>query len=109
VWPSSGSVGAPVPSGRGPLRWSGTPPKQLCQELVGRVLIPGEQPGLSQLAVANMGPQHVPGIKGLALALAMSRATVFLTVLSAVIIALALLADATGFGPRPPCWRWCCR
>ena len=31
---------------------------------------------------------------------AMSRATVFLTVLSASIIALALLADATGFGER---------
>jgi hypothetical protein len=31
---------------------------------------------------------------------AMSRATVFLTVLSASIIALALLADATGFGPE---------
>jgi hypothetical protein len=31
---------------------------------------------------------------------AMSRANVFLTVLSASIIALALLADATGFGPR---------
>jgi hypothetical protein len=31
---------------------------------------------------------------------AMSRATVFLTVLSASIIALALLADATGFGSR---------
>jgi hypothetical protein len=31
---------------------------------------------------------------------AMSRTTVFLTVLSASIIALALLADATGFGPR---------
>lgn len=31
---------------------------------------------------------------------AMARATVFLTVLSASIIALALLADATGFGPR---------
>src|SRR5829696_111654 len=31
---------------------------------------------------------------------AMSRATVFLTVLSAGIIALALLADATGFGPQ---------
>src|SRR5262245_22832420 len=31
---------------------------------------------------------------------AMSRATVLLTVLSASIIALALLADATGFGPR---------
>jgi hypothetical protein len=31
---------------------------------------------------------------------ALSRATVFLTVLSASIIALALLADATGFGPR---------
>ena len=30
----------------------------------------------------------------------MSRATVFLTVLSASIIALALLADATGFGQR---------
>jgi hypothetical protein len=30
----------------------------------------------------------------------MSRATVFLTVLSASIIALALLADATGFGPQ---------
>jgi hypothetical protein len=31
---------------------------------------------------------------------AMSRATVFLTVLSATIIALALLADATGFGSQ---------
>jgi hypothetical protein len=31
---------------------------------------------------------------------AMSRAAVFLTVLSAAIIALALLADATGFGPH---------
>jgi hypothetical protein len=31
---------------------------------------------------------------------AMSRATVFLTVLSASIIALALLADVTGFGPQ---------
>jgi hypothetical protein len=31
---------------------------------------------------------------------ATSRATVFLTVLSASIIALALLADATGFGPH---------
>jgi hypothetical protein len=31
---------------------------------------------------------------------ALSRATVFLTVLSAAIIALALLADATGFGPH---------
>jgi hypothetical protein len=31
---------------------------------------------------------------------AMNRATVFLTVLSASIIALALLADATGFGPQ---------
>jgi hypothetical protein len=30
----------------------------------------------------------------------MSRAAVFLTVLSASIIALALLADATGFGPQ---------
>jgi hypothetical protein len=31
---------------------------------------------------------------------AMSRAAVFLTVLSASIIALALVADATGFGPH---------
>jgi hypothetical protein len=31
---------------------------------------------------------------------AMSRATVFVSLLSAAIIALALLADATGFGPR---------
>ena len=31
---------------------------------------PGEQPRLSQLAVANMGHQHVPGVKGPALALA---------------------------------------
>ena len=31
---------------------------------------------------------------------AMSRTTVFLTVLSAAIVALALLADATGFGPQ---------
>jgi hypothetical protein len=31
---------------------------------------------------------------------AMSRTTVFLTVLSASIVALALLADATGFGPH---------
>jgi hypothetical protein len=39
---------------------------------------------------------------------AMSRTTVFLTVLSAAIIALALLADATGFGPQTPPWPWCC-
>jgi hypothetical protein len=31
---------------------------------------------------------------------AMSRTTVFLSLLSAAIVALALLADATGFGPR---------
>jgi hypothetical protein len=31
---------------------------------------------------------------------AMSRTSIFLTVLSAAIIALALVADATGFGPR---------
>ena len=30
----------------------------------------------------------------------MSRASVFLTVLSAAIVSLALLADATGFGPE---------
>jgi hypothetical protein len=47
---------------------------------------------------------------------ATSRANVFLTVLSAAIVALALVVDATGFGPRggsrsgrrwrPGTWRW---
>jgi hypothetical protein len=51
----------------------GTPPRQLGQELIGRVLIPREQPALPQLAVAHMGHQHVSGVKSLPLALAPSR------------------------------------
>jgi hypothetical protein len=46
----------------------GTLLRQLGQELIGRVLIPGEQPRLAQLAVANMSPQHISGLKGLPLA-----------------------------------------
>jgi hypothetical protein len=40
------------------------------------------------------------GARSLIWSEALNRATVFLTVLSASIIALALLADATGFGPH---------
>jgi hypothetical protein len=71
LWPQCGPAPAPL----APLRWRPSsallaPPSQLGKELIGGVLIPGEQPRLAQLAVANMGHQHVPGLKGLPLTLA---------------------------------------
>ena len=53
-------------------------------------------------AAAILATEHwsLLGTRALIWNEAMSRANVLLTVLSAAIIALALLADATGFGPR---------
>jgi hypothetical protein len=53
-------------------------------------------------AAAILATEHwsLLGTRSLIWNEAMSRAAVFLTVLSASIIALALLADATGFGPE---------
>jgi hypothetical protein len=53
-------------------------------------------------AAAILATEHwsLLGTRSLIWNEAMSRTTVFLTVLSASIIALALLADATGFGPQ---------
>jgi hypothetical protein len=53
-------------------------------------------------AAAILATEHwsLLGTRSLIWNEAMSRAAVFLTVLSASIIALALLADATGFGPQ---------
>jgi hypothetical protein len=53
-------------------------------------------------AAAILATEHwsLLGTRSLIWSEALSRATVFLTVLSAAIIALALLADATGFGPH---------
>ncbi len=58
------------------------------------------EPGLGPQAAALLSTEHWSLIASRSLIWneAMSRATVFLTVLSASIIALALLADATGFG-----------
>jgi hypothetical protein len=53
-------------------------------------------------AAAILGTEHwsLLGTRSLIWNEAMNRATVFLTVLSASIVALALLANATEFGPR---------
>jgi hypothetical protein len=53
-------------------------------------------------AAALLATEHwsLLGTRSLIWSEALSRAAVFLTVLSASIIALALLADATGFGPH---------
>jgi hypothetical protein len=53
-------------------------------------------------AAQILGTEHwsLLGTRSLIWNEAMNRATVFLTVLSASIVALALLADATGFGPH---------
>jgi hypothetical protein len=61
----------------------------------------GEQP-FGPNAASILATEHwsLLGTRSLIWSEAMSRATVFLTVLSASIIALALLADATGFGPQ---------
>jgi hypothetical protein len=60
----------------------------------------GERP-LGEHAPALLSAEHwsLLAARSLIWSEAQSRATVFLTVLSASIIALALLADATGFGP----------
>jgi hypothetical protein len=61
----------------------------------------GEHP-LGPNAAAILATEHwsLLGTRSLVWNEALNRATVFLTVLSASIIALALLADATGFGPQ---------
>jgi hypothetical protein len=61
----------------------------------------GEQP-LGEHAPALLAAEHwsLLAARSLIWSEAQSRATVFLTVLSASIIALALLADATGFGAQ---------
>jgi hypothetical protein len=63
--------------------------------------VTGEHP-LGPHAAQILGTEHwsLLAARSLIWNEAMSRATVFLTVLSASIIALALLADATGFGPH---------
>jgi hypothetical protein len=63
--------------------------------------VAGEQP-LGPYAAQILGTEHwsLLAARSLIWNEAMSRATVFLTVLSAAIIALALLADATGFGAQ---------
>jgi|GEM_PF-7042700 len=57
---------------------------------------------LGPYAAAILATEHwsLLGTRALIWNEAMSRATVFMTVLSASIVALALLANATGFGPR---------
>jgi hypothetical protein len=59
-------------------------------------------PELGPNAAAILATEHwsLLATRSLIWGEAMSRATVFLTLLSASIIALALLADATGFGPE---------
>ena len=61
----------------------------------------GESP-FGPRAAEIIGAEHwsLLGTRSLIWNEALSRATVFLTVLSASIISLALLADATGFGPQ---------
>jgi len=63
--------------------------------------VAGEHP-LGPHAAAILATEHwsLLATRSLIWNEALSRATVFLTVLSASIIALALLADATGFGPH---------
>jgi hypothetical protein len=63
--------------------------------------VASEQP-LGPHAAQILGTEHwsLLAARSLIWNEAMSRATVFLTVLSAAIIALALLADATGFGAQ---------
>jgi hypothetical protein len=63
--------------------------------------LPSDQP-FGPHAAQILATEHwsLLGTRALLWNEAMSRATVFLTVLSAAIIALALLADATGFGPQ---------
>jgi hypothetical protein len=57
---------------------------------------------LGEHAAQILSAEHwsLLGTRALIWSEALSRATVFLTLLSATIIALALLADATGFGPQ---------
>jgi hypothetical protein len=61
-------------------------------------------------AVAIVATEHwsLIGSRSLLWNEAMSRTAIFLSVLSAAIVALALLANATGLGRTPPPWRWCC-
>jgi hypothetical protein len=65
-------------------------------------LDPAETRPFGPDAAAILGTEHwsLLGARALIWNEAMSRTTVFLSVLSAAIIALALLADATGFGDQ---------
>lgn len=58
-----------------------------------------EQPTFSESAATILATEHwnVLGTRSMTWAEASSRTTVFLTVLSAAVVALALVADATGF------------
>ncbi len=72
---------------------------------------PAERP-FGPDAAAILATEHwsLLGTRSLIWNEAMSRTSIFLTVLSASIIALALAADATGSGRAPPPWPWsCCR
>jgi len=63
--------------------------------------VAGDHP-FGPYAAAILATEHwsLLGTRSLIWSEALNRATVFLTVLSASIIALALLANATGFGPQ---------
>ena len=67
---------------------------------VAAAVAPGRPFGPDAAAILATEHWSLLGTRSLIWNEAMSRATVFLTVLSASVIALALLADATGFGPH---------
>jgi hypothetical protein len=78
-------------------------PESGAREAVGGAVSGGaSDPALGRHAAAILAAEHwsLLAARSLIWNEAMSRATVFLTVLSASIIALALLADATGFGSQ---------
>ena len=77
--------------------WGGWPPWRGTSRGCGGIRAP-----FGPDAAAILATEHwsLLGTRSLIWNEAMSRAAVFLTVLSASIIALALLADATGFGPQ---------
>ena len=78
------------------------PGSAACDASGGAVAGGGSEPTLGPHAAAILAAEHwsLLASRSLIWNEAMSRATVFLTTLSASIIALALLADATGFGPQ---------
>ena len=91
------------PTGQDPSRAQPTPPTPDTAD--GAATLAASEAGGRQLgphAAQLLGTEHWSLIAARSLIWneAQSRATVFLTVLSASIIALALLADATGFGAQ---------